>query len=79
MNISGPWSLSRASGLEEGITALHSRGSTPVRGCLATGSLAQIPPFLSPKETRCPRGQTEHKTRDNFSSASSIHGLHCTR
>lgn len=77
---SSPWSLPCASGPEEGITALHSKGSTPVRGCLASGSLGTDPPFPSPRRARAQEGptggQTEHKTRDNFSSASSIRVLH---
>lgn len=77
---SGPWSLPWASGLEEGITALHSKGSTPVRGCLANGSLGTDPPLSLTKRPETQEGptggQTEHKTRDNFSSASSIQVLH---
>lgn len=58
---SGPWSLPWASGLEEGITALHSKGSTPVRGCLANGSLGTDPPFPSPRDPRPKRAQREVK------------------
>lgn len=64
---SGPWSLPRASGLEEGITALHSKGPTPVRGCLASGSLgctgAQIPPPFSLTKRPSARQEVKQSTK----------------
>lgn len=69
-----PGHLTWASGLEEGITASHSKGSPPVRGRLEVAAWAQIPhssltPFpheKSPKASQAMRGQTDHKRRTSL-------------